>query len=136
MIEVHTDAACSGDPGLSAAGIVIKTNNQTEEHQFFLGTWTNHEAEFLAVSRALELCRSDYPGEIISIRSDSKIVVDTLDRKYTKNKKFLPLFEHIQELEQSFSFVFYKWIPDKQNRHADKLARECLLKHAQNPDQS
>lgn len=135
MIEVYTDAACSGDPGMSAAGIIIKKNQQIEKHQFLLGTWTNHEAEFHAIIRALELCKDKYPGEIISIRSDSKIAVDTLDHQHTKNEKFLPLLQRLIELEKTFSYVFYKWIPEKQNKNADKLARECLQK-SQSSDHS
>ncbi|SDO91964.1 ribonuclease HI family protein [Halobacillus aidingensis] len=134
MLEVYTDAACSGEPGPSAAGVVIKQNQKTEEYQFHLGTWTNHEAEFLAIIHALQICKEKYPGEIISIRSDSKIAVDTMDKRYTKNEKFLPLFEKIMNLEENFSYVFYKWIPDKQNKNADRLARECL-QTKQNPDQ-
>ncbi|MYL48518.1 reverse transcriptase-like protein [Halobacillus litoralis] len=134
MLEVYTDAACSGDPGASAAGVVIKQNQKTEEYQFYLGTWTNHEAEFLAIIHALQICKEKYSGEIISIRSDSKIAVDTMDKRYTKNEKFLPLFEKIMNLEENFSYVFYKWIPDKQNKNADRLARECL-QTKQNPDQ-
>ncbi|WP_226579201.1 ribonuclease HI family protein [Halobacillus litoralis] len=133
MIEVYTDAACSGDPGFSAAGIVIKRKQHDEEYEQFLGTWTNHEAEFLAIIYALEICQELHPGEIISIRSDSKAAVDTLDSKYTKNAKFLPLLERIQDLEKAFSYVFYKWIPDKQNKNADRIARKCL-QAAQNPD--
>lgn len=134
MIEVYTDAACSGDPGMSAAGIIIKNNQQIEKHQFPLGIWTNHEAEFHAIIRALELCKDKYPGEIISVRSDSKIAVDTLDNQHTKNEKFLPLLQRSMELEKTFSYVFYKWIPEKQNKNADKLARECL-QAVQSPDQ-
>ncbi|MBN9653024.1 ribonuclease HI family protein [Halobacillus sp. GSS1] len=134
MLEVYTDAACSGEPGPSAAGVVIKKNQKTEEHQFYLGNWTNHEAEFLAIIHALQICKEKHPGEIISIRSDSKIAVDTMDKRYTKNEKFLPLFNQIMSLEESFSYVFYKWIPDKQNKNADRLARECL-QTKQNPDQ-
>lgn len=134
MIEVYTDAACNGDPGLSAAGVIIRKNQKTEEHQLFLGTWTNHEAEFLAIIYALEICERKYSGEIISVRSDSKIAVETMDKQFTKNEKFLPLFQRIQHLERAFTYVFYKWIPDKQNKNADRLARQCLLS-GQKPDE-
>ncbi|WP_281975499.1 ribonuclease HI family protein [Halobacillus litoralis] len=134
MIEVYTDAACSGEPGLSAAGIVIKHQQTIHEYQYFLGTWTNHEAEFLAIIRALEICQEQFPGEILSIRSDSKVAVDTMENNFTKNVKFSPLFQRIQLLQQAFPYVFYKWIPDKQNKNADRLARKCL-QNTQNPDQ-
>lgn len=84
MIEVHTDAACSGDPGLSAAGIVIKADNQIEEHQFFLGTWSNHEAEFLAVAvlwncAGLYIQMKSYPSVLIQ-RSLSILWIENIRR--------------------------------------------------------
>lgn len=126
MITVFTDAAASGDPGPSAAGIVIKQGTNFTEYSFFLGEHSNHEAEFLAVIRALELCKERFPNEIISIRSDAKVVVDTMDQAFTKNKNFQPYVTMIQQLESHFAMVLYKWIPEKQNKQADQLARTRL----------
>ncbi|ELK44175.1 ribonuclease HI family protein [Halobacillus sp. ACCC02827] len=129
MIEAYTDAASGGDPGPSAAGVVIKKKNQVYEFPKYLGTWSNHEAEFLAIIHALEVCVHHFPDEIISIRSDSKTAVETIEKNFTKNGKFLPLLERIQTLQASFPFVFYKWIPEKQNRNADRVAKQCLIQH-------
>lgn len=129
MIEVYTDAAASGDPGPSAAGVVIKEGQTFSEYSFALGERTNHEAEFLAVIKALEICSELFPGEIISIRSDAKIVVDTIEKNHTKNDKFLPLFIQIMDLQKNFPHVFFKWIPEKKNKKADQLARAALQKY-------
>ncbi|MGI8315306.1 ribonuclease HI family protein [Halobacillus mangrovi] len=126
MIEVYTDAAASGDPGPSAAGIIIKKGQSLSEYTFYLGAKTNHEAEFLAVIKALEICVDLFPGEIISVRSDAKIVVDTMEKNFTKNEQFRPMFEKILILQERFPYVFYKWIPEKHNKNADRLAREAL----------
>ncbi|MCA0970400.1 ribonuclease HI family protein [Halobacillus litoralis] len=126
MITVFTDAASSGNPGPSACGIIIRNGTEMTEYAFYLGEYSNHDAEFLAVLRALELCKDRFPNEIISVRSDSKTAVDALDQGYTKNAKFMPYLTAIQSLEEHFSIVFYKWIPEKQNRQADKLARKAL----------
>ncbi|UOQ93529.1 ribonuclease HI family protein [Halobacillus shinanisalinarum] len=126
MIEVYTDASTIGNPGPSAAGIYIKQKNQQYEYSYFLGEHSNHEAEFLAVIRALEICKQTFPGEILSIRSDSQVVVTTVDKSYTNNPVFVPLLNQILTLHDSFSFVFYKWIPDKANKNADRLARSAL----------
>lgn len=128
LIEVYTDGASSGNPGPSGVGIVIKNNNQMYEFAFPLEDLSNHEAEFYAVLKALELCKEKFPGEILSFRSDSKVVVDTIEKNYTKNKIFLPLLEQIQELAKDFPYFFIKWIPQKQNFNADRLAKEAIHK--------
>lgn len=128
MIEVFTDGASRGNPGESGIGIVLKKNKESDEYAFPLGSMTNHEAEFYAVIRALEICRDKYPDEIISVRTDSKVVVDTVEKNHTKNKTFLPLLEQIHMLSQEFPLFFIKWIPEKQNQQADRLAREAIRK--------
>ncbi|MDC3424743.1 reverse transcriptase-like protein [Aquibacillus sp. 3ASR75-11] len=130
MIEVYTDGASSGNPGASGIGIYIK---QGEKHQTFsipIGHYSNHEAEFLAVLNALKICRDQFPGEILSFRSDSKAVVDVLEKEYTKNPKFIPFLKEALEEIRHFPYFFIKWIPEKQNKVADKLAREAIHKES------
>lgn len=128
MITVFTDAASNGNPGDSAAGIVIKQGTFLHEYSYPLGVYNNHEAEFQAVIKALELCQKQFPNDILSIRSDSKVVVDTIERNFTKNENFTGYLKRIQNLVDTFPHVFLKWIPEKQNKQADKLARSCLKK--------
>ncbi|WP_173916345.1 ribonuclease HI family protein [Halobacillus sp. Marseille-Q1614] len=131
MIEVYTDAAAAGNPGPCAAGIIIKNGRSSEEHAVFLGEMTNHEAEFLAVLHALKICKDIYPGEILSIRSDSQAAVHALDKQYSKNPAFAPILNQIIEMQASFAMVFYKWIPDKTNKNADRVARAELKRNQQ-----
>ncbi|MFD1038824.1 ribonuclease HI family protein [Virgibacillus byunsanensis] len=126
MIEVYTDGAASGDPGLSGAGIYIKKDGNHYEHAFPLGMLSNHEAEFHAVIKGLQVCQEYFPNEILSFRSDSKLVVDVIEKDFTKNKMFLPLLEKIKEEASEFPYFFIKWIPEKKNNHADKLARSAI----------
>lgn len=126
LIEIYTDGASSGNPGPSGAGIYIKANKKQYEYAIPLKDLSNHEAEFYAVIKALEICKNEFPGEILSFRSDSQIIVNTIDRDYTKNKTFLPLLEKVRELSTHFAYVFIKWIPEKQNGNADRLARKAI----------
>jgi ribonuclease HI len=126
LIEVYTDGAASGNPGLSGAGVYIKAGGKYYEYSLPLGEMTNHEAEFYAVIKALEICEQDFPSEILSFRSDSQTVVSVVDNNHTKNKTFLPLLEIIQEKVENFPYFFIKWIPEKENGHADKLARRAI----------
>jgi len=126
MIEVYTDGASRGNPGLSGAGIYIKANRKTYEYTYPLGTLSNHEAEFQAVIKALDICQESFPDEILSFRSDSQIVVDTIEKNHTKNKKFKPMLEQINQKGNTFPYFFIKWIPNKENKQADDLAKKAI----------
>ncbi|MFD1361239.1 ribonuclease HI family protein [Lentibacillus salinarum] len=127
MIEVYTDGASSGNPGASGAGVYIKAHGHVKAFSFPLAVMSNHEAEFHAVVKALDVCLDFFPGDILSFRSDSKLVVDTVESGYTKNPAFKPLLAAIQEKVRHFPYFFIKWIPEKQNPHADRLARQAIV---------
>ncbi|CDQ39094.1 MULTISPECIES: ribonuclease HI family protein [Virgibacillus] len=129
MIEVYTDGAANGDPGQSGAGIYMKQGKSTFEYTIPLGILSNHEAEFFAVIKALEICKEQFPDEILSFRSDSKLVVETIEKRFTRNPKYMPLLEVILTETEHFPYFFIKWIPEKQNIHADKLSRQAIHLH-------
>ncbi|MGN8647024.1 ribonuclease HI family protein [Gracilibacillus sp. HCP3S3_G5_1] len=126
MIEVYTDGASQGNPGPSAIGIYIKSGREQIEEYQFIGEYSNHEAEFIAVIKALEICKERFPNDIISCRSDAKVVVDAIEKKYVKKAIFHTYLNQINQLSSSFPHFFIKWIPEKQNQHADELARKAL----------
>jgi len=126
MIEVYTDGASSGNPGKSGAGIYIKAHGKHYEYAIPLEEMSNHEAEFHAVNKALDICLKEFSGEILSFRSDSQIVVDSIEKSFVKNKNFAILLEEIMKKSESFPYFFIKWIPSKQNFHADRLARKAI----------
>ncbi|MCP8616241.1 ribonuclease HI family protein [Salirhabdus salicampi] len=126
MIEVYTDGAAKGNPGLSGVGIFIKDNETVYQYSFHLGTYSSHEAEFMAVIKALEICQTLFPNEILSFRTDSRVVVDVIEKDFTKNKNFLPYLEKIRNEASRFPYFFIKWIPKTKNKQADKLAKEAI----------
>src|SRR5690625_1668129 len=85
MIDVFTDGASSGHPGISGAGIYIIAADHTKKHAIPLASMTNHEAEFHAVILALDICINNYPNEIISLQSDSQLVVQAMEKNFVKN---------------------------------------------------
>ncbi|SIS37238.1 RNase H family protein [Salimicrobium flavidum] len=129
MLEVYTDAATKGDPGPSFSGIYIKSKSEKYSYSSYLGELSNHEAEFASACQALRVCKERFPKEIISLRTDSKIVVETFERNRTKNHIFFSYLETLDQLAENFPFVFMKWIPEKQNIHADQLSKESLRKY-------
>ncbi|MDQ0228831.1 reverse transcriptase-like protein [Metabacillus malikii] len=127
MIEVYIDGASAGDPGKSGAGVFIKGNGQNEQLSFPLGVMTNHEAEFHALIKALEVClHKDF--KIISIRTDSQLVEHAVDKQFVKNTLYAPMLKKVLELVELFDLFFIKWIPSSENKVADKLARSAILK--------
>lgn len=126
MLEVYIDGATQTESGKSAAAFVAKNKNSCIEGYTYIGEKSNHEAEFHALLFALKTLVTDHQDDIISIRSDSKIVVDTVEKNYTKNPLFLPYYEEISQLIHQFPHVFIKWISDKDNKRADTLARTGL----------
>ncbi|WP_453995585.1 reverse transcriptase-like protein [Bacillus nitroreducens] len=128
MIEVYIDGASAGDPGPSGAGIFIKGNGIVEKHSIPLGIMTNHEAEYYALLKGLEICvEKNY--KIVSFRTDSQLVDRAIAKEYVKNKKFAPLLENALKLSNELDLFFLKWIPSSQNKVADELARLGIRKN-------
>lgn len=127
MLEIYIDGASAGNPGPSGIGIFIKGEGHLIKISEYIGESDNNRAEFHACIRALEEALK-LESQLISLRSDSKIVVSSIEKRYVKNEQFKPLLEQILHLADQFNLFFVKWIPDTENRAADALAREAVLK--------
>ncbi|MTD29748.1 ribonuclease HI family protein [Planomicrobium sp. YIM 101495] len=128
MIELFVDAATAGSPKVSAIGVFLKGEDHHIQTSEYVGEMDNHEAEFTALVKGLQLA-ADLSSGMLSIKSDSKVVTDAFDKGFTKNPVFKPLLEEALKLADTFDYCFIKWIPDSQNRAADALARTELRKH-------
>ena len=125
MIEVYVDGASAGDPGLSGAGVFIKGHGKGEEYSIPLGLMTNHEAEYHALIKGMEICiQKEY--KVVSFRTDSQLVDRAVEKQYVKNNQYSPLLEKVLELSKQFDLFFIKWIPSKENKMADQLARNAI----------
>lgn len=81
-IIIHTDGACSGNPGKGGYGIVMQLENSTyskEISQGYLYT-TNNRMELLAVIVALEEIK--IPQSSVIVISDSKYVTDAVNKNW------------------------------------------------------
>lgn len=125
MIEVYIDGASAGNPGPSGAGIFIKGNGSVERYSIPLGMMSNHEAEYYALIKGLEIClQNGY--ETVSFRTDSELVNQAMEKEFAKNKQYAPLLERALQLSKQFHLFFIKWIPSNQNKVADELARTAI----------
>jgi ribonuclease HI len=133
LIEVYIDGATAGNPGPSGAGIFIKVNGTVVRHSIPLGLMTNHEAEFHAFIKGIEIClENNY--KTVSFRTDSELVNNAVEKNFTKNKTFSPLLEKALLLSKQFDLFFMKWVPSSENKVADELARMAIRKNNNEKD--
>jgi len=125
MMEVYFDGASAGNPGPSGAGIFIKGKGEVERVSVPLREMTNHEAEFHAFIEALKACL-DRGYTAVSFRTDSEMVSRAVEKAYAKNKAYAPLLQEALALTKRFELFFIKWVPSKENKTADELARSAI----------
>ena len=128
MIRVKTDAAVNGNPGKVGIGIEILYKKQ----QFLLKEnsellMDNHQAELWAIYRALIILQEkEWDQEMIFLNSDSKFAMMAIEKNYTKQIAYQDILKKVQEERKKFPQLFLEWIPEKENRGADQLARQAL----------
>lgn len=58
--------------------------------------------------------------------TDSRVLSDAIEKSYVKNKDFNKYLQKILKLMQKFDYISIQWIPDRENKGADNLARQAL----------
>ena len=128
MIRVKTDAAVNGNPGKVGIGIEILYKKQQflfKENSELL--MDNHQAELWAIYRALIILQEkEWDQEMIFLNSDSKFAMMAIEKNYTKQVAYQEILKKVQGELQFFPQLFLEWIPEKENRGADQLARQAL----------
>lgn len=125
IIELYVDGASAGNPGKSGIGIFLKGEGHHLKIAEQIEPTDNHTAEFQALIRGLEEAAKRTTG-IVSVRSDSQIVIQSVERQFVKNPRFKKLLAAILQLAEQFDYFFIKWIPTAENRAADALAKEAI----------
>ena len=137
-IELFTDGACKGNPGVGGWGVLINNSNNFIELKGTQRQTTNNRMELIAVIEGLKSIKEN---ENIEITTDSMYVKNginqwinnwkrngwkTAAKKPVKNKD---LWQELDELVQNYSI---KWIWVKGhsghpgNERADQLANEAI----------
>ena len=130
-IIIYTDGAAKGNPGNGGYGVVMISGEYRKEFQKGFRFTTNNRMELLAVIVALESIKKEQ--SIITIYSDSKYVVDSVEKKwvfawekknFSKKKnpdlwiRFLKIYR-----KQKASFLWVKGhANNKENERCDFLA--------------
>lgn len=130
-ITAYTDGAASGNPGPGGYGVVLEAGPHRKELWGGYRRTTNNRMELLAAIVALESLKS--PGQDITIVSDSKYVVDSVEKGWVftwektgfKKKKNPDLWQRFLRIYRQHQ-VHFRWIRGHsghpQNELCDRLA--------------
>ena len=83
-ITIYTDGACSGNPGPGGWGAILRYRDTEKELSGGAAETTNNRMELTAVIEALRLLREPC---IVELYSDSKYVIDALDKGWARGWK-------------------------------------------------
>ena len=83
MINIYTDGAAKGNPGPGGYGAILDYKGKRKELSEGFRLTTNNRMELLAVIKALEAIKK--PGWQVQVYSDSKYVVDAVEKGWIKN---------------------------------------------------
>ena len=137
-IQLYTDGACKGNPGIGGWGVLIETGNHSNELKGFQLDTTNNQMELMAVIKGLEAIEKNTSLEIIT---DSQYVMNgmkqwiinwkkngwkTASKKPVKNKE---LWQKLDGLVKDYT-IHWKWVKGHSghpgNERADQLANEAI----------
>jgi len=128
--KVYIDGASRGNPGPSGIGIVVlnEEGKVIREYYEFLGpSYTNNQAEYIALMRALEICSTIFPKGVLHVFSDSELLVNQLTGRYkVRSRNLKELFRSVRQRERSFSKVYYHHVSRELNKKADELANKAI----------
>jgi ribonuclease HI len=137
-IEIYTDGACRGNPGMGGWGAIIQFQNNSKELFGGRAETTNNQMEMRAVIEGLKALKE--PCKII-LYTDSKYVMDGItswihgwkkNNWKTANKKPVKNMELWQELDQLVNQheITWKWVKGHAgipgNERADELANKGI----------
>jgi ribonuclease HI len=135
LVEVHTDGACSGNPGPGGWAAILRSGGRERELAGGEPLTTNNRMELMAAIAALEALRRPAPVHIYTDSQYLRLGVTqwlkawkgrgwlTADRKPVKNRD---LWERLDGARAPHA-VEWRWLKghagDPLNERADELAR-------------
>lgn len=136
MIKIYTDGASRGNPGPGGFGVVMIAGTHRKEISEGFKLTTNNRMELLSVIVALETLKKE--GTTVTIYSDSKYVVDSVEQKWVfgwekkdfKGKKNEDLWKRFLKIYRKH-IVKFVWVKGHasniENNRCDELAVEAAL---------
>ena len=131
LVQIYTDGGASGNPGPGGYGALMMYGEHRKELSGGFRLTTNNRMELLAVITALEALNK--PGMEVDVYSDSKYVVDAVEKRWVMNwekkgylnKKNPDLWKRFLVIYRQHNVVFH-WVKghagNPYNEHVDQLA--------------
>jgi ribonuclease HI len=124
----YADGSCLGNPGPGGWGVVIiEPDGKVIELSGGEPKTTNNRMEMTA---AIEALRRTAPGARVILRSDSRLVINTMNLGW-KRKANTDLWR-LLDAESALRRVTYEWVPGHEgvalNERADALAQAAARK--------
>jgi ribonuclease HI len=131
IVKIYTDGAASPNPGRGGIGVILMYKDLKKEISEGYKYSTNNRMELMGVIRGLQSLKQK--GLIIEIYSDSKYVVDSVEKKWVfnwerakfKDRKNADLWIRFLELyrEHTVRFIWVKGHASNEfNNACDQLA--------------
>ncbi|MBP8960937.1 ribonuclease HI family protein [Patescibacteria group bacterium] len=127
---LHTDGGSRGNPGPSAAGIVLynSKNEVVRKGGKYLGNGTNNEAEYQALLIGLKTAIQEGVKNLECVL-DSELIVKQMKGLYKIKSPNLQKFSmEIKKLEKNFDSIDYKHVGREKNSEADAMVNLALDK--------
>ncbi len=137
-VEIFTDGACSGNPGVGGYGVILRSDKQEKELSGCDPLTTNNRMELEAVIRGLEALKKPC---MVKVVTDSNYVVQGMTSwifgwlknnwRNTQKREVLnrDLWEKLLRLSRSHE-VEWKWVRGHkghpENERCDELARRAI----------
>ena len=137
MIEIYTDGAASGNPGPGGYGVILRSGNHYKELSAGFRMTTNNRMELMATIVGLTALKT--PGQEVTIFSDSKYVIDSVEKKWVfgwlktgfkgkKNKDLWMKFLNIYKLHN----VKFVWVKGHNNHPENERCDELAVAASKN----
>ena len=128
-LNIYTDGASRGNPGLAAYGFIFVRNNEIIfEESRTIGTATNNTAEYYAILSALKRAH-EFARESVIVYSDSELVIKQINNQYRIKKPHLAqLRAELAKLQKNFRDIQFRNVP-RENifiRRCDELCNQVL----------
>lgn len=125
MIKLYTDGAYDPHTYSAAVGALIVIAGNQLQFKAKIQATNNHQAEFLAAIFGFNTLQElTLPDQPILFYSDSRIVIDSLNKEYSKH--YAEELTQLLQLEDQYAVVVNQWIADRQNEGAHHLALQAL----------
>ena len=135
MVTAYFDGACEPtNPGghCTDSFVIYENDKRIYEYTEYIGSgpgMSNNVAEYQGVYNALKyLIQHNLAKNKINIYGDSKLVINQMKGIWRiKQGLYKPIAFKTLQLKQSFSNIYFDWIPRERNKECDILTKEVLL---------